>query len=85
MIVNGWTDKAEHWPKTKGGKYDADRGKLPIQICAIDKSLADPSHCGKSFGCSMYQLEGKCGRELKFTVVDCKRLKHNFNFWHCQN
>jgi len=36
-------------------------------------------------GRAFYKLEGKRGRELKFTVVDCERLKHNFNFWHCQN
>jgi len=85
MTVNGWMDKAEHWPKMKGGQYVADRGKLPIQVHAIDKFLTDPSHCGKSFGHGMYKLEGKHGRELKFTVVNCKRLKYNFNFWHCQN
>jgi len=84
MTHNGWTDKAAHWPK-KGGKYVADRGKLPIRVHAISKYITDPSHCGKSVGRAFYKLEGKHGRELKFTVVDCERLKHNFNFWHCQN
>jgi len=27
----------------------------------------------------------KRGHELKFTSVDCKCLKQNFNFWQCQN
>jgi len=81
MTVKRWTNKAEHWPKRKGGKYIANRGKLPIQVCAIDKFLADPSYYGKSFDWALYKLEGKCGRELKFTAVNCKRLKQNFNFW----
>jgi len=77
MTANGWTEKekVEHWPKTKGGKYVADRGKLPIRVRAISKYLADPPHHGKSIGQAFYKLEGKRGRELKFTAVDCERLK----------
>jgi len=87
MTANGWTEKekAELWPKKKGGKYVADRGKLPIRVRAISKYLADPPHRGKSVGRAFYKLEGKRGRELKFTAVDCERLKRNFNFWHRQN
>jgi len=85
MAVNGWTNKAEHWPKTKGGNYVANNGKLPLHVRAIDSFLADPSHRGKSFGRALYKVEKKRGRELKFTAVDCERLKRNFNFWQRQN
>jgi len=85
MAFNGWTNKAVHWPKTKGGSYIADNGKLPLRVRAIDHFLADPSHRGKSFGRALYKLEKKRGRELKFTAVDCERLKQNFNFWQQQN
>jgi len=61
MDFNGWMNKADHWPKMKGNKYVADNGKLPLQIKAIDKYLADPSHCGKSFGCAMYKLKKEAG------------------------
>jgi len=74
---NGWTNKAEHWPKTKGGSYIADNGKLPLHVRAINFS----SYHGKSFGRNLYKVEKKRGRELKFTAVDCERLKRNFNFW----
>jgi len=57
MDFNGWTNKADYWPKMKGNKYVTDNGKLPLQVKAIDKYLADLSHCGKSFGCAMYKLE----------------------------
>jgi len=86
MTANGWTNKAQHWPKTQSGKsYVADNGKLPLHVKAIDRFLADPAHCGKSFGRALYLLEKKRGRELKFTSVDCERLKRNFNFWQRQN
>ncbi len=85
MAANGWTNKKEHWPKNAKGKYVADNGKLGLNVRAIDKFLADPSHRGKSFGRAVYKVEKKRGRELKFTSVDCERLKRNFNFWQRQN
>jgi len=33
----------------------------------------------------MYNIEGRKGKELKFTATDCERLKRNFSFWHRQN
>jgi len=56
-----------------------------LNVQAIDKFLADPSHCSKSFGRTVYKVEKKRGHELKFTSVDCECLKRNFNFWQCQN
>ncbi len=72
MMANGkWTNK-EKWPKTKGGKYVNDKEMLPLHVQEIDHFLADPSHHGKSFGCALYKLEGKRGKELKFTSIDCE-------------
>ncbi len=59
MQANGWTNKAEHWPKNAKGKYVADNGKLALHVRAIDKFLADPSHHGKSIGCTVYKVEKK--------------------------
>ncbi len=80
MELNGWTNKVEHWPKTKGGSYIANNSKLPLHVRAINCFLADPLHFGKSFGHALYKVEKKRGRELKFMAVDCKELKRNFNF-----
>jgi len=45
----------------------------------------NPSHCSKSFRHALYKIEKSKGKELKFTAVDCERLKNNFNFWQWQN
>jgi len=81
LIKSGkWADK-EKCPKTKRGKFVDDKGKLPLRVWEILFFLADPSHRGKSFGRALYKLEGKRGKELKFTSIDCEQLKRNFNFW----
>jgi len=80
MEFNGWMNKAEHWPKTKGGYYFPDNGKLPLHVRAINCFLADPLHHGKSFGHALYKVEKKRGKELKFTAVDCEHLKMKFQF-----
>jgi len=85
MRAMGITQKAGFWPKTKGGKYVVDQGKLPLRVRQIIRFLADPSHRGKSFGRALYKLEGKRGKELKFTATDCEWLKENYSFWHKQN
>jgi len=78
-------NKAVHWPKTKGGSYTANNGKLPLHVIAINFFLADPLHHDKSFGCALYKVEKKWQRELKFMAVDCKHLKRKYNFWQWQN
>ncbi len=85
MKAKGLSSKASFWPKTKGGSYVVDRGKLPLCVRPISDYLADPSHRGKSVGRAFYKLEGKRGKELKFTSTDCEHLKRNYSFWHRQN
>jgi len=85
MEFNGWMNKAVHWPKTKGGSYVANNGKLPLHVRAINCFLANPLHCGKSFGHALYKVEKKKSRELKFTAVEYEHLKRNLNIWQQQN
>jgi len=85
LKANPHLKKAHIWPKTAGGNYVVDSGKLPLHVRAILEFLADPSHRGKSFGRALYKFEKERGKELKFTAIDCERLKQNFNFWQQQN
>jgi len=85
LAANPHLRKQDIWPKTAGGNYVADRGKLPLHVRAVEEYLADPSHRGKSVGRSLYKFEKERGKEMKFTATDCERLKRNFNFWQRQN
>jgi len=67
------------WPRNEKGVYLPDHGKLPLHVWAIRHYLADPTHRCKSFGRALYALQRENGRKLKFTNVDCDRLKQNLH------
>jgi len=85
LNTGAMTDKEKEWPKNKSGNFIADHRKLPLHIKEIDKMLADPSHCCKSWGRALYKLYYEKGRQIGMTKTDCKCLKRNFSYWHCQN
>jgi len=86
LIAHGiWKNKSVDWPRNGSNRYLDDKGKLPLLVRQLDKFFFFFAHRCKSFGCELYKLEKKLGKELKFTKTDCMHLKHNFTYWHQQN
>jgi len=79
-----WADKASYWPK-KNRWYADNHSKLPLQVTAIQRYLANLKHQCKIFGRDLFKFVEQKGRELGFNKIDCAWLKQNFTYWLCQN
>ena len=57
IIAGVWASKKLCWPRTSGGRYQGDYGKIPLDVPQPDTFLADKSHRKKTFSKGMYGLK----------------------------